>query len=378
MKMYIVRLCKEERESLTSLISSGKGPARMFTRARILLKADVGKGGPGWPDEKIGEALDVTVQTVERVRKQLVEEGLEAVLRRREYRQKVSRKKIDGDVEAHLIALACSKAPEGYGRWSLRLLADKMVELGHIESISYEAVRRTPKKNALKPWLHKQWCIPPHASAAFVCAMEDILTVYRRAFNPEQPLVCMDEISKQFIRETRRPTPVGPGRPARYDYEYERNGVCNMFMFFEPLAGKRHVSVTDRRTKVDWAKQIKDLLDVRYRTARKVTLVMDNLNTHAPASLYEVFEPHEARRLLDRLEIHYTPKHGSWLNMAEIDLGVLTRQCLDRRLPDKATLSTEVAAWQQQRNAAQAKVDWRFTTADARIKLKQLYPTLSS
>ena len=207
--------------------------------------------------------------------------------------------------------------------------------------------------------------------------MEDILIVYKRDFNPAEPLVCMDETSRQLIKETRRPIAAGAARPARYDYEYERNGVCNLFMFFEPLGGKRHVSVTDRRTKVDWAMQIKELLDVRYPTARKVTLVMDNLNTHTGASLYEIFEPKEARRLLDRLEIHYTPKHGSWLNMAEIELAVLTRQCLNRRLPDKATLSAEVAAWEKRRNATQAKVDWRFTTADARIKLKRLYPTLS-
>ena len=208
--------------------------------------------------------------------------------------------------------------------------------------------------------------------------MEDILTVYKRASNPEEPLVCMDETSKQLVKETRQSISSSRRRPARYDYEYERNGVCNLFMFFEPLGGKRHVSVTDRRTKTDWAVEIKELLDVRYPKARKVTLVMDNLNTHTGASLYEAFEPHEARRLLDRLEIHYTPKHGSWLNMAEIELAVLSRQCLSRRLPDKATLSSEIAAWQQRRNAAEAKVDWRFTAADARIKLKRLYPTLSS
>jgi len=207
--------------------------------------------------------------------------------------------------------------------------------------------------------------------------MEDILGVYKRSFNPQEPLICMDETSKQLTAETRRPIPAAPGRPARYDYEYERNGVCNLFMFFEPLEGKRHVSVTDRRTKADWAMQIKQLLDVHYPHAQKVTLVMDNLNTHRGASLYEVFEPSEARRLLDRLQIHYTPKHGSWLNMAEIELGVLTRQCLDRCIPEKATLASEVAAWQHRRNTARAKIDWRFTNDEARIKLKRLYPTLS-
>lgn len=186
----------------------------------------------------------------------------------------------------------------------------------------------------------------------------------------------MDETSKQLVKETRRRLAPAPGRPARTDYEYERNGVCNLFMFCEPLVGVRSVSVTDRRTKADWAREIKQLLDERYPEADQVTLVLDNLNTHTGAALYEVFEPQEARRLLERLDIHYTPKHGSWLNMAEIELGVLGRQCLDRRLADKATLAREVAAWQQERNSAQATVDWRFTTADARIKLKRLYPII--
>ena len=186
----------------------------------------------------------------------------------------------------------------------------------------------------------------------------------------------MDETSKQLVKETRRRLAPAPGRPARTDYEYERNGVCNLFMFCEPLVGVRSVSVTDRRTKADWAREIKALLDERYPEADQVTLVLDNLNTHTGAALYEVFEPHEARRLLERLDIHYTPKHGSWLNMAEIELGVLGRQCLDRRLADKATLAREVAAWQQERNSAQATVDWRFTTADARVKLKRLYPII--
>lgn len=221
----------------------------------------------------------------------------------------------------------------------------------------------------MKPWLHQQWCIPPQSSAAFVCAMEDILNVYKRDFFPAEPLVCMDETNRQLVKETRRPIPIEEERPARYDYEYERNGGCNLFMFFEPLDGKRYVSVAARRTKADWAMQIKQLLDALYPAARKVTLVMDNLN--------EVFEPPEARRLLDRLDIHYTLKHGSWLNMAEIELGILARQCLNRRLPDKATLSAKVAAWQHRRNTSQAKVNWRFTTEDARIKLKRLYPTLS-
>ena len=208
--------------------------------------------------------------------------------------------------------------------------------------------------------------------------MEDILTIYKRPHDPDEPLVCMDETSKQLTQETCRMIPVEPGIPARYDYEYERNGVCNLFMFYEPFGGKRYVSTTDRRTKVDWALQIKELLDNHYPNARKVVLVMDNLNTHTGVSLYEVFLPDEARRLLDRLEIHYTPKHGSWLNIAEIELRILSGQCLNRRIPDKQTLIREVGHWQNQRNSQKAKVDWHFFTNDARIKLKRLYPSLST
>lgn len=220
------------------------------------------------------------------------------------------------------------------------------------------------------------WCIPPKANSSFVCAMEDVLTVYKREYNPDMPVVCMDETSKQLIKETRWAISAKPGKLARYDYEYERNGTCSLFMFYDPFGGKRFVSVTDRRTKIDWATQIKDLLDIRYPDTKKVILVMDNLNTHTGASLYEAFEPQEARRLLDRLEIHYTPKHGSWLNIAEIELRILNGQCLKRRIPDKGTLSSEVAAWQEKRNSDQAKVDWQFTAEDARIKLKRLYPIL--
>jgi len=206
--------------------------------------------------------------------------------------------------------------------------------------------------------------------------MEDILTLYKRPYDPDFPLICMDETSKQLTKETRRGLGAKPGSPERYDYEYERNGVRNLFMFYEPFGGWRHVSVTARRTKIDWAHQIKVLLCDHYPNARKVILVMDNLNTHTGASLYEAFPPDEARSLYERLEIHYTPKHGSWLNIAEIELRVLTGQCLDRRIPDADTLMQEVSQWELQRNAVGAKVDWHFTTTDARIKLKRLYPSL--
>jgi DDE superfamily endonuclease len=207
--------------------------------------------------------------------------------------------------------------------------------------------------------------------------MEDVLDVYTQPYDPAYPQVCMDELSKQLVGETRVPVPPAPGQVARIDYEYVRLGVANLFIFFEPLAGWRHLEVTQRRTKRDWADAIRDLVDVYYPDARKIRLVLDNLNTHVGGSLYETFPPAEARRLLDRLEIHYTPKHGSWLNMAESELSILSRQCLDRRIADPATLAREVAAWEARRNSAPATMDWRFTTADARIKLTHLYPLIT-
>ena len=206
--------------------------------------------------------------------------------------------------------------------------------------------------------------------------MEDVLGVYKRPYDPRFPLVCMDEVSKQVLRDTRAPLPMQPGKPQRQDYEYERGGVVNLFLFSEPIVGRRWVDVTEHRTRVDWAEQIKELVDERYPEAERIVLVMDNLNTHSPASLYEAFPPMEAKRLADKLEIHYTPKHGSWLNMAEIELSVLSRQCLDRRVPDFEALETQVEAWQRRRNNEGRKIDWRFTTEDARIKLKRLYPSL--
>ena len=206
--------------------------------------------------------------------------------------------------------------------------------------------------------------------------MEDILEVYHRPHDPEYPVVCLDETSKQLIAETRVPIAAKPGRPARHDYEYERNGTANLFMLFAPLEGWRHVEVTDRHTALDYARLLKELSDEYFPGAVRIVLVQDNLNTHKPASLYEAFPAAEARRLVERFEWHYTPKHGSWLDLAESELSVLSSQCLDRRIPDKQTLTEEVAAWQAERNKKHAKADWQFTTADARVRLKRLYPSL--
>lgn len=369
-KKYVVTLSTEEREALLKLINAGTARARQLTHARILLKAD-----EGWTDQAISAALDVSISTIERVRRDFVEQGLAAALNRRpptrEYRHK-----LDGEQEAHLIALACSTPPDGRSHWSLRLLADRMVQLEYVDSVSHETVRQKLNQNELKPWQKQEWCIPPEADADFVYHMEDVLDVYKRPADPAYPIVCFDETPKQLVSETRQPLPPEPGQPERYDYEYRREGVANLFLFFAPLQNWRHLQVTDRRTKADWAECMRQLVDELFPEAQIITVIQDQLNTHDPAALYEVFPPAEAKRILDRLEFHYTPKHGSWLNMAEIEFSVLSRQCLDQRIPDQTTLAQVVATWEAERNTNGATVNWRFTTEDARIKLGRLYPSI--
>ena len=220
------------------------------------------------------------------------------------------------------------------------------------------------------------WVIPPKANADFVFHMEDVLEVYQRPYDPLRPLLCMDETTKQLLGEKRPPLPPLPGLPARYDAEYVRNGVGNLFLFSEPLTGKRQVRVTEQRTMQDWAHIMREIMETTYRHAERIVLVMDNLNTHTPASFYATFPPEEAKRLTERLEIHYTPKHGSWLNMAEIELSILGKQCLNQRIASREQLARHVAAWTQNRNQIQRKINWQFSTQDARIKLRQLYPAV--
>jgi hypothetical protein len=375
-KRYVVRLSAQEREQLQALVRRGKGPARRLLKARILLKADVSEGGPGWSDSKIIAALDTSASMLYRVRKQLLEEGFEAVLSRKQRATPAVARIFDGEKEAKLIALACSKPPKGRARWTLRLLENKVVELGIVDRASDSTIHRTLKKNRLKPHRRRCWVIPPKANSAFVAAMEDVLAVYTRPHDPERVLVCLDETSKQLIAETRVPIPMKPGQAARIDYEYERNGTANLFMLFAPLEGWRHIKVTDRHTAIDYAHVLKDLADVHFPHKTAIVLVQDNLNIHSKASLYEAFPPAEARRLVERFEWHYTPKHGSWLDLAESELGVLAAQCLDRRIPDKQTLIDEIAAWEHDRNVSHTKSDWHFTTRNARVKLKHLYPSI--
>jgi len=368
-KKCVVDLRAEERDALMTLIGSGTAKARKLTHARILLKADA-----DWPDERIAEALNVSISTIERVRKRFVFEGFEAALKPRRPKRIYSRK-LDGEQEAHVVALICSSPPQGYARWSLRLLTDRVVQLKIVDDISHETLRHVLRDNELKPWLREEWCIP-QANAEFVYHMEDVLDVYKRPADPAHPLVCFDESPEQLVSETRQALPMETGQPERYDYEYHREGVANLFIFFAPLDNWRSVKVTERRTKVDWAYCMRDLVDVHFPQAEKIVIVEDQLNTHSPACLYEVFPPAEAKRILNRLEFHPTPKHGSWLNMAEIELSVLNRQCLNRCIPSRADLSRETETWASERNNKHATVNWHFAIDDARIKLKRLYPSI--
>ena len=230
----------------------------------------------------------------------------------------------------------------------------------------------------MKPWRVKGWIIPPLESGDFVAHMELVLDVYKMPYNPAMPVVCMDESPKQLIKETRIPIARKPGSDAKVDFEYERCGVANIFMANEPLTGKRYVKVTERKTKVDWANFIREIADEYYPTSKQIRLVMDNLGTHKPAALYEAFAPEEAKRIWDRFEFVYTPKHGSWLNMAEIELHVLMSQCLAGRIENIERMKKEVTAWQKNRNSKEAKINWQFNNEKARVKLKRLYPTIST
>jgi transposase len=367
-KIYIVDLTEEEQACLLNIVKTGKRSSRKINRARILLLADEER-----KDRKIAGVLHTSVPTVQRTRQRFVEGNLEYALNEQHRCGRPRKLKEAG--EAVLIALARGVPPAGRKKWTTQLLADKLVERGVVDDVSDETVRRVLKAEEIKPWLRKCWCIPT-AGSEFVWHMEDILSLYAEQYDPKRPLVCFDEQSVQLIAETRCPIPVKRGKPQRFDYEYQRNGTRNLFAFFQPLAGWRHVKVTEQRTKIDFAYCMRDLTDAFFPQVDVTRVVQDNLNIHTPASLYEAFEPFEARRILNRLQFHYTPKHASWLNMVEIELSILFGQCLDRRIPNENILRSEIAAWEEARNTQQATVDWRFTVEGARAKLEHLYPDL--
>jgi transposase len=325
-KKWVVALTGCERVGLVALTKRGQTSARQIRRAHILLQAAEGRS-----DEVIAAALHTNRSTVERTRRRFVREGMERALRDRP--RPGAPRKLEGKQEAFLLALACSAPPEGQARWSMRLLADRLVTIGVVDALSGETVRRVLKRGDLQPWLKDQWCIP-RVGAEFVWHMEDVLDLYAEPYDPKHPLVCSDERPGQLLADVRPPEAVQPGRPARADYEYRRNGTYNVFTVSQPLTGWRHVDVTTRRACPDFAEAMRRLVDEHFPEAETIRVVLDNLSTHTPAALYETFAPDEARRLTRRLELHHTPKHGSWLNMVEIELSILARQCLDRRLPD--------------------------------------------
>jgi transposase len=366
---YRVELSQAERGELTAMLSKGKRAARKLKRAQILLAADAGCN-----DEEIARTVAVGGSTVYRTKRRFVEGNLERALS--EEPRPGAERKLSGKEEALLVATACENPPKGRARWTLELLADAMVKLTEHESLSGETVRRRLAENGLKPWRKDMWCIP-RVDGEYVARMEDVLDLYAEAPDPKRPVVCFDESPVQLIGEVRQPIPAEPGQLERYDYEYRRNGTVNLFVCIDVHRPWRKVKVTERRAAEDYAQCMRELTDVHYPDAEYIRVVQDNLSTHSAGPLYEAFAPAEARRILRRLEFHYTPKHASWLNMVEIEIGVLRGQCLDRRIDDPKRLINEIAAWERQRNTAGARIKWMFTTEKARAKMGRTYPVTS-
>ena len=363
---YRVDLSQSERDQLAALLSGGKHRARTLKRAQILLAADAGVG-----DEEIAQSIGVGGSTVYRTKRRFVLGNLEAALSE-EPRPGASRK-LSGKEEALLVATACSSPPAGRARWTLELLAGELVRLIDRVSISRETVRRRLAENHLKPWRKDMWCIP-QVDAEYVARMEDVLDLYAEPPDPKRPVVCFDESPIQLIGEARQPIPAKPGQIERYDCEYRRNGTANLFVFLDVNRPWRKVKVTQRRAAEDFATCMRELADVHYPEAERIRLVLDNLSTHSAGALYQTFPADEARRVLRRLEFHYVPKHASWLNMVEIEIGVLAAQCLDRRIESYTRLVAETAAWEKRRNAERARINWMFTTEKARAKMGRAYP----
>jgi len=364
---YRVELSQAERDELAALLSGGKHSVRKLKRAQILLAADAGES-----DAAVAASLRVGGSTVYRTKRRFVLGNLAAALS--EEPRPGAARKLSGKEEALLVATACSSPPAGRARWTLELLAGELVKLTAHDSLSRETVRRRLAENDLKPWRKDMWCIP-QVDGEFVARMEDVLDLYAEPPDAKRPVVCFDESPTQLIGEVRQSIPARPGQLERYDCEYKRNGTANLFVFLDVHRPWRKIKVTDSRTGVDFAVCMRDLTDVYFPKAKLIRVVLDNLSTHSAGMLYRAFPPDEARRVLRRLEFHYVPKHASWLNMVEIEIGVLRSQCLDRRIATKTQVESEIAAWERQRNAAAARIKWMFTTDKARTKIGRVYPT---
>jgi transposase len=363
---YRVTLSSEERSQLLALITGGKAAVRKVKRAQILLAAAAGS-----TDEAIATNVGVGTSTVYRTKQHFVEEGLDRALT--EAPRPRPERKLATNEEALLVAIACSDPPEGRAHWTLQLLANEMVRLTVHDAISADTVRRRLAEADLKPWQKKMWCVPK-LDAEYVARMEDVLALYAEPPDSKRPVVCFDETPRQLIGEARVPVRAEPGKRARFDYEYVRNGTANVFMFVDVHRPWRHAKVTERRACTDFAECMRDLVDVQYPDAERIRVVLDNLSAHTPSALYQTFEPADARRILSRLEFHFTPKHASWLNMVEIEIGVMVKQCLNRRIPDKGTLISQIAGWERRRNRERARIRWMFTVERARAKMGHAYP----
>jgi transposase len=322
----------------------------------------------------IASQVNVSLSTVHRTRQYFVDYGIDATLH--DAPRSGQPRKLDANQEALMIAMCCTEPPQGRCRWTLSMLGEHLISLTEVDSISPETIRQRLKDNDLKPWQKKMWCIAK-LDAAYIARMEHILDLYAEQYDPKRPIVNFDEAGKQLVSHVNEPKLMKPGQVAKEDYEYKREGMMNIFMFFERHRGWRKAKVTEYKTARDFAQCMRELVDIDYPDADMVRVVLDNFGTHTEASLYKAFPPAEARRILQRLEFHYTPKHASWLNMAEIEIGTMNQQCLDRRIPSKEMLIKELASWEIARNNAKASINWMFNVETAREKLDKAYAKLT-
>ena len=375
-RSYSIRLGSNERRLIKRILRSTHS-ANCRTRCTILLNADGSNGcGNSLTYAQIGMRSGASAATVLATLRDFCDNGIEAALEpRRSPNSDTANLKATGDVEAKVIAKACSNPPEGRPRWTLKLLEEELAVVLETR-ISRSTIGRILQRNDLRPHLSEYWCIPPKADADFVAAMEDILDVYGQPYDEKRPLWCMDEKPFQLLDESRKPLPMRPGDTAKIDSEYVRNGTASVFCFIQPHTGRILHAVEPTRTAVDWAEQIRRLADDICPEAEKIVLVMDNLNTHSTGSLYKAFPPDEARRIARKLEIHYTPKHGSWLDIAEIGINIMTRECLNQRIPGIEALREKLKAWNEAYEKEPTKINWQFTNEASRIKLRSLYPDI--
>lgn len=367
---YKVILNTDEQTELKLITTQGKHSVRKIKRAQTLLLSHT----QSIRDEDIAESLSISLSTVYRTKRYFVEYGLEQALN--DEPRSGQPRKLDANQEALLIAMTCSKPPKGRCRWTLSLLGDQLITLTELDTISPETIRQRLKDNDLKPWQKKMWCIGK-LDAAYIARMEHILDLYAEPSDIKRPVVNFDEAGKQLVEHVNAPKSMKPGQVAKEDYEYQRAGMTNIFMCFDRHRGWRKTKVTDYKKSLDFAECMRELVDIDYPDADVIRVVLDNFGTHNEASLYKAFPPAEARRILRRLEFHFTPKHASWLNMAEIEIGNMNQQCLDRRIPNKESLIDELAHWELQRNNEKASIDWMFNVDAARKKLDKAYAKLT-